>query len=335
MTIYSIDLDQQQYLEQRLSHGINQFSTPQPGGYTKTSYGTPILHNTCVELSLEMGQMTPAVCVKFNVGVTEDDTTEGVFPMHTDDDDITMGSIASDEMLHIVGKVVTPLRLVLSKHVYEQLLQTLNNLAPSGDQTPTHSDSTATLLADSSDLSDPMSGATHSASTISRSSSHDQTTGTTSTKSIGPTVITVKFAMPIFNIQLTGDVGEGEEGFLDMKFREFLINMEKSNPYVTSINISLRSLIVDDLLESKDSKHRHLVMSYGSARRRSSASTDSDKRFCSTSCPTSMLETPLPDMPNSLPSVFCEENVFADYASKSRSSGSSGKVEARRSISLV
>ena len=229
MTIYSIDLDKQQYLEQRLSRGINQFSTPQPGGYTKTSYGTPILHNTCVELSLELGQVSPAVCVKFNVGVTDDDVTEGVFPMHTQDDGVSIQSVKSDEILHIKGKVVTPLRLVLSKHVYEQLLETMNNLTPDVDMASTYADSTNTLMADSSDLLDKAGVPTHSASSnVSRSSSLDQTPTATginvvgtsqSSKSIALNVITVKFAMPIFNIQLTGDVGEGEEGFLDMKFQ--------------------------------------------------------------------------------------------------------------------
>ena len=189
MTIYSIDLDKQQYLEQRLS----QFSTPQPGGYTKTSYGTPILHNTCVELSMELGQMTPAVCVKFNVGVNDDDV-DGIFPMHMHDEHPSMGSIASNELLHVEGKVVTPLRLVLSKQVYEQLLQTVNNLAPSADLTPTRSDSSTTLLADASDLSESPSGATIG---ISRSSSRDKLS-----KTARPSVITVKFAMPVFNIQV-------------------------------------------------------------------------------------------------------------------------------------
>ena len=329
MTIYSIDLDKQQYLEQRLSHGINQFSTPQPGGYTKTSYGTPILHNTCVELSMVLGQMTPAVCVKFNMGVTDDDAADGVFPMHMHDDHPSMGSIASNEMLHVEGKVVTPLRLVLSKQVYEQLLQTVNNLAPSTDLTPTRSDSSTTLLADASDLSESASGATIG---VSQSSSRDKL----SNRSATPSVITVKFAMPVFNIQLTGDVGEGEEGFLDMEFKEFLVNLEKSDPYVTSVNISLRSLIVEDLLENADSKHRHLVMSYGSSRRTSSGSSDSDgRRFCSTSCPTSMIESPLPPMPNSLPSAFDQENVFADFAASRGGMCSPVKAEARRSVSLV
>ena len=228
MTIYSIDLDKQQYLEQRLSRGINQFSTPQPGGYTKTSYGTPILHNTCVELSLELGQVSPAVCVKFNVGVTDDDATEGVFSMHPHDDGVTIQSVKSDEILHIKGKVVTPLRLVLSKHVYEQLLDTMNNLTPNVDMASAYTDSTNTLMADSSDVLDKAGEPMHSASNISRCSSLDQTPTATginlvgtsqSSKSVALNVITVKFAMPIFNIQLTGDVGEGEEGFLDMKFQ--------------------------------------------------------------------------------------------------------------------
>ena len=64
-----------------------------------------------------------------------------------------------------------------------------------------------------------------------------------------------------------------------MEFKEFLVNLEKSDPYVTSVNISLRSLIVEDLLERADSKHRHLVMSYGSSRRASSGSDSDSRRY--------------------------------------------------------
>lgn len=60
---------------------------------------------------------------------------------------------------------------------------------------------------------------------------------------------------------MCGDVGSGDEGLVDLSFRDFNVDYEKYHRYETNIQVSLRSLLMEDLSKPPDSKHRCMVIS--------------------------------------------------------------------------
>ncbi len=48
---------------------------------------------------------------------------------------------------------------------------------------------------------------------------------------------------------MTGDLGEGEQALVDLKLQDLRFQFTKSNPWSKSIELSLQSLIMEDLLQ--------------------------------------------------------------------------------------
>lgn len=69
------------------------------------------------------------------------------------------------------------------------------------------------------------------------------------------------FELPMFTIELRGDSPTGEQALVDLSFREFIFIYEKSHKYETNLQVSLRSIFVEDLLQPEDSKQRAMVIS--------------------------------------------------------------------------
>lgn len=71
----------------------------------------------------------------------------------------------------------------------------------------------------------------------------------------------VLFELPIFTVELRGDSPIGEQGLVDLSFRDFIFNYEKCHLYETSIQVSLRSIFMEDLLQPENTKQRSMVVS--------------------------------------------------------------------------
>ena len=113
----------------------------------------------------------------------------------------------------------------------------------------------------------------------------------------------VKFEVPLFSVELRGDFGEGEQGLVELKLHRFLLDYTKDNPATTNMQVTLKSLLMDDLLESVDSKHRQIMASKAS--RPQDFSEMEPHVFLSQSCPyNAIIVAPVPIMPPSLPSSF-------------------------------
>lgn len=69
------------------------------------------------------------------------------------------------------------------------------------------------------------------------------------------------FELPVFTIELRGDSPTGEQALVDLSFREFVFICERSHRYETNLQVSLRSIFVEDLLQPEDSKQRAMVIS--------------------------------------------------------------------------
>lgn len=82
-------------------------------------------------------------------------------------------------------------------------------------------------------------------------------------KSVSPTSVSLRvlFELPIFTVELRGDSPTGEQGLVDLSFRDFIFNYEKCHLYETNIQVSLRSIFMEDLLQPENTKQRAMVVS--------------------------------------------------------------------------
>lgn len=67
----------------------------------------------------------------------------------------------------------------------------------------------------------------------------------------------VLFELPVFVIQLKRD----SDPLVEIFFRDFNVSYEKNDLYETNIQVSLRSVLMEDLLQPPESKHRSMVIS--------------------------------------------------------------------------
>ncbi|KAM4015734.1 LOW QUALITY PROTEIN: intermembrane lipid transfer protein VPS13D [Anomaloglossus baeobatrachus] len=256
-----------------------------------------ILHNTTIQFKME----------KFNI----ERDCELTFPFI--DDSLEVGSI-----LKIEGNFVNNVQVVLAKHVYEQVLQTLDNLVYSEDVNKLPLSSAAPpspvtpekLLNKSSDVCKDQRER-HVFDTPSYRSLSNKSSKSISNHEKTPfTQIQANFQISELQIQLSGDLTLGAQGLVSLKFREFDIEFNKDHPHTLAIQIALRSLLMEDLLEKNpESKYKNLMVSRGAPKLSSLA----HKEYLSQSCP-SVSHVEYPDMPRSLPSHMEEApNVFQLY----------------------
>lgn len=111
-------------------------------------------------------------------------------------------------------------------------------------------------------------------------------------------------------VQLSADLTQGSQGLVSLCFQDLEGEITKDHPHLLAIQLALRSLLMEDLLEQNpDSKYKHLMVSRGAPK----PSSFSPKEYLSQSCP-SASNALFPDMPRSLPAHMEEaQNVFQLY----------------------
>ncbi|XP_043916363.1 vacuolar protein sorting-associated protein 13D [Protopterus annectens] len=218
-------------------------------------------------------------------------------------------------IMKVEGRFVNPVQVVFAKHVYEQVLQTLDNLTYSDDVNtdfqPT-SDSAPTNVSSDSKLSKP----TEPLSEVKESGlfTLDSFPGaplkSASVQEVKAfTQIRANFCIPELRVQLSGDLTHGAQDLVSLKFQDFEVEFNKDHPQTLYIQVTLKSLLMEDLLENSDSKYKNLMVSRGAPK----PSSFTQKEYLSQSCP-SVSDIEFPEMPRSLPSHFEEaHNVFQLY----------------------
>ncbi|XP_032057126.1 vacuolar protein sorting-associated protein 13D isoform X4 [Aythya fuligula] len=254
-----------------------------------------ILNNTTIQFKLE----------KIPLGRDLDVT----FPLSNEDFGIS-------SIMKIEGKFVNSLQVVLAKHVYEQVLQTLDNLIYNEDLNKFPTASVSSTCQTSPSTSVHSTGTEFSSewkdnglfSHSSFSSVPNKSLAIRETKSF--TQIQANFHISELQVQLSGDLTLGAQGLVSLKFQDFDVEFAKDHPQTLSVQIALRSLLMEDLLEKKtDSMYKNLMVSRGAPKPSSLA----HKEYLSQSCP-SVSNVEYPDMPRSLPSHMEEAtNVFQLY----------------------
>lgn len=282
MNLYSVNLEQDK-----------QTGTSNTGGSLIKEInidhtGTPIMYNTTVELTLD--HISPGVGLNLEFS-----------PKRGMSDSFTLQE--NQPLLDFNAVIKTPVKLVLSKNVYEQILQTLDNLTYIED-----------LASKNQNYNADVSGKERSDSAVGSGSFYSTPKGETGLPKFSTTSISshhrpttsfskhLKLEVPLFSVELRGDFGEGEQGLVELKLYKFLLDYAKDNPATTNMQVTLKSLVMDDLLESVDSKHRQIMVS--KAPKEQESSEKEPPVFLSQSCPDNAIVAPVAMMPPSLPSSF-------------------------------
>lgn len=274
MNLYSLHLGQQMTMART---GLNSSKLSE----LTQKFGLPILYDTSVDLAigrkeLDIPFINTNISSKFE-GMMGYNRT---FPQKSKsghgvcDEDYQLQQISS--LLDIKAKISSPVKLSLSKEVYEQILQTVDNLTYDGD--PVKQPSHPAVSRTSSGATNRVSDLSKTYLNVATHAEKEVPTGGASGPGIDPDIQCmnsqdlgaggekflakhVEFEVPLFEVELCGDFGEGEQGLVDLKLYDFSVKYEKNDRVSTRINLHLKSLQMDDLLEAADSKHRQIIVS--------------------------------------------------------------------------
>lgn len=114
----------------------------------------------------------------------------------------------------------------------------------------------------------------------------DETTDEFELESEDSTPVRAVFEVPHLSIKLCGELNKIEHDFVDIMFYDFRLKYEHTTPTVTSFDVSLGGILVEDLLQEPESPYRHLISS--SAPRQHhlrERSLSAHQTSLSTSCP--------------------------------------------------
>ncbi|XP_031659504.1 vacuolar protein sorting-associated protein 13D isoform X1 [Oncorhynchus kisutch] len=255
-------------------------------------------------------------------------TLEKVPPI---DEDTQFTFLTTDEpyystgLLRVEGKFVNAVQVFLAKPVYEQVLQTLDNLpltepqrlTPSQPPTPPPPTPSSTKPHRFPDpqgglfaRDPPLIGLSYASLSNSLSSPKPLQSHSPPMQTLSFTQVRATFRVAELQVQLSADLSQGSQGLVSLRFQDLEGDFTKDHPNCLSVQLTLRSLLMEDLLEQNpESKYKHLMVSRGAPK----PSTFSPKEYLSQSCP-SASNALYPEMPRSLPAHMEEaQNVFQLY----------------------
>ncbi|XP_014854531.1 PREDICTED: vacuolar protein sorting-associated protein 13D isoform X2 [Poecilia mexicana] len=259
--------------------------------------------------------------------ILKDTTIHFTFEKTPVDEDSEHILLTTDEpfrstgQLRVHGKFVNPVQVCLCKPVYEQVLQTLDNLSLIEEQppTPTQPPTPPPPTPSSSrphGFPDPQGGLfarDPPSISFSRSSLSSPLSLPSHRPVLQPPTFTqlkVTLLVAELQVQLSADLTQGSQGLVSVRFQDLEGRFTKDHPQLLEVQLALRALLMEDLLDpNPDSKYKHLMKSHGVPK----PSTFSSKEYLSRSCP-STSNALSPDMPRSLPAHIKEtQNVFQPY----------------------
>ncbi|XP_066528182.1 intermembrane lipid transfer protein VPS13D isoform X2 [Hoplias malabaricus] len=261
------------------------------------------------------------------------------------DEDKQFNFLSCDEpyqstgLLRVEGKFVNAVQVCLCKPVYEQVLQTLDNLSlieepkvtPSQPPTPPPPTPSSTKPHRFPDpqgglfaCDPPLIALAYSSMSSSLSTPRPLQNSSPPLQPPSFTQVRATFKVSELQVQLSADLSQGSQGLVSLRFQDLEGYFAKDHPHSLSVELALRSLLMEDLLEQDpESKHKNLMVSRGAPK----PSTFSPKEYLSQSCPSST-NALYPEMPRSLPAQMEEaQNVFQYYQRHPSTPASSRKTK--------
>lgn len=224
--------------------------------YSCETLAKPILHDTVLQLSIqrEIACPLPSRQQSYANLLLDDDDEEGESQKEEPADNF------GNETVQITGSVVTNLKVSLTRSQYEQLLDTMQWLTASRKVVDPASRGPQRIL---TDIKEEDTGVTTLNMDPHVRAKLFPSVGLSSQREEKKNLVAVKvsFDLPIFTLELRGDSPTGEQGLVDLSFRDFTFVYDKCHRYETNIQVSLRSIFMEDLLQPEGSKQRAMVVS--------------------------------------------------------------------------
>ena len=158
----------------------------------------------------------------------------------------------------VTGEICDPLLVFLPKDVFDQIRITLKHglykkpsrkrkrqVRDGGPSLSSHHPSRILNSAASSLSSRPKS----EQSLKSEAESHQ------------PQTVAFSFSLPRLSLQLKHTIDSKEKDLVYISFEEFRANCSKSEPLLTSVDLALKSIVIEDLIQEKESAYRYILAS--------------------------------------------------------------------------
>ncbi|CAL1290806.1 unnamed protein product [Larinioides sclopetarius] len=202
--------------------------------------------------------------------------------------------------VEIRGKVVNPLRVVLTKHQFRQMMKVLDNLTYTAEASPVGEMKQSTFVSNL-ETCDELT-------LLKIKPDKSEITAKLQNS------VKVSFELPDLITELRDDLTDREEGIVSITFQEFLLEYQMDKMYEATLQVTLHSLLMEDLRNNEVSNHCYLMSSVNQTKSKSFVYPVLPKsNFISTSCP-SLTDTSL-GFSNfssvSLPDRLCTQNMFS------------------------
>uniref|UniRef100_A0AAR5PHD2 UBA domain-containing protein n=1 Tax=Dendroctonus ponderosae TaxID=77166 RepID=A0AAR5PHD2_DENPD len=225
--------------------------------YSCRTLAKPILHDTMLQLNvLREIQMR--------------NSSESILLEDEEDENLTD---QPSEKMEISGSIVTALKMSLTRAQYEQVLDTVQWLTSSPVLNDFHRISSLSFIQQGTltDIREEDTGVITlnmdpqvRAKMFAPNIGLDQKAPSTSLQQLR-VFLKLNFEVPVFTVELRGDGPNGEQGLVDLSFRDFVFNYEKCHKFETNVQVSLKSIFMEDLLQPDGSRQRSMVISSNSS----------------------------------------------------------------------
>lgn len=174
----------------------------------------------------------------------------GVKDDGVDGTELSDSSAAAAADVTVTGRICDPLLVRLPKEVFDQIRVTLKHSI--------HRNVPKRRKGDGSSLTEKLK---HSRTVENPKSEFSLKSETCAETTDRLPSISASFSLPRLSLELKHTIGSKERNLVYISFDEFIVQCRKSDPHVTSIELALRSIVIEDLLQEKESEYRYLLAS--------------------------------------------------------------------------
>ena len=153
----------------------------------------------------------------------------------------------------VTGEICDPLLISLPKDVFDQIRVTLKHGLYKAAPRKRKKEGKTSL----------SGGAPHSVTSSQSSQAVPKSEQSLKSKPRNdlPQTLSVSFSLPQLSLQLKHTIDANEKDLVFISFEEFTANCHKSEPHATSVGLALKSIVIEDLIQEKESDYRYILAS--------------------------------------------------------------------------
>ena len=161
-----------------------------------------------------------------------------------------------DADVKVTGWICDPLLIRLPKEVFDQIRVTLKH----GIHRSLPRKRTIQPAEKSKISSNSVTSSTTTSQSIPKSESSLKSETNRETSDKVPSIY-ASFSLPRLSLELKHTIDTKQRDLVYISFEEFSVRCHKSGPHLVSLDLALRSIMIEDLLQEKESKYRYLLAS--------------------------------------------------------------------------